>query len=280
MIRVRPMTIADLPLGMRLKAQAGWNQTEADWRRFLWLQPDGCFVAELDDIPVGTTVCFIFGPVAWVAMVLVDQAVRGRGIGTALMRHALEFLDGRAVRSVRLDATPLGRPIYEKLGFAAQYTLRRYAGIPADLNEGPLLTAALRPDDWPDVVSLDRQLTGASREALLHRLQEEGADAFRVLRREGRFLGYLTWRPVADAVMVGPCLASCSTDGMDLLIDAFHRLAGRRIFVDVPEGNRLAVALLERSDLAFQRQLLRMTRGDPVHEDLELLWASSGPEKG
>src|SRR5579884_3061580 len=101
MIAIRPMTAADLPLGMRLKDRAGWNQAEADWRRYLRLGRDGCFVAELDGTPVGTAVAFVFGPVAWVAMVLVDEAVRGRGVGTALVRHALAFLDGRSVRSVR-----------------------------------------------------------------------------------------------------------------------------------------------------------------------------------
>jgi hypothetical protein len=55
MIRLRPLTAADLPLGLRLCGAAGWNQTEADWRRFLDLQPDGCFVAELDGTAVGTT---------------------------------------------------------------------------------------------------------------------------------------------------------------------------------------------------------------------------------
>src|SRR5205823_2979194 len=87
-----------------------------------------CFVAELGGAAVGTTACFLFGRVAWVAMVLVDEAARGRGVGTALMRHALAFADDRGIRSVRLDATPLGRPIYEKLGFVAEYPLTRYAG--------------------------------------------------------------------------------------------------------------------------------------------------------
>ena len=31
-LRIRALTAADIPLGMRLKAQAGWNQLEADWR--------------------------------------------------------------------------------------------------------------------------------------------------------------------------------------------------------------------------------------------------------
>src|SRR5437867_4267393 len=111
MIHLRLMTGADLPLGMRLKQQAGWNQLETDWRRFLDMQPDGYFVAEMDGVPVGTTATCIFGPVAWIAMVLVDAAARGQGIGTALMRYAIIFLERQQVRSIRLDATALGRPI-------------------------------------------------------------------------------------------------------------------------------------------------------------------------
>src|SRR5438552_875414 len=97
MTHVRPMTAADLPLGLRLSHQAGWNQTEADWKRLFACQPDGCFVAEWDGTPVGTTTTAIFGEVAWVAMVLVDEAARGRGVGTALVGHALEFLDRRRI---------------------------------------------------------------------------------------------------------------------------------------------------------------------------------------
>ena len=41
MIRVCALTAADLPLSLRLCGAAGWNQTEADWRRCLDLQPDG-----------------------------------------------------------------------------------------------------------------------------------------------------------------------------------------------------------------------------------------------
>src|SRR5437870_5411367 len=129
MFHIRPMTVADLPVGMRLKQQAGWNQTEADWRRFLALEPDGCFVAERDGAPVGTTTTCTFGPVAWIAMVLVDPAVRGQGIGKALMRHALAYLDRCGVRSIRLDATPMGQPLYEQLGFQVEYPLARYEGM-------------------------------------------------------------------------------------------------------------------------------------------------------
>src|SRR5205807_2729579 len=110
-MRIRPMTSADIPLGMRLKQQNGWNQLEADWQRLLALEPGGCFVAEVDGVGVGTAGACVFGPVAWIAMVLVDAERRKQGVGTALMEHALAYLNGRGVRSVRLDATPLGQPL-------------------------------------------------------------------------------------------------------------------------------------------------------------------------
>src|SRR5690242_1093130 len=108
--RLRSMTSADMPLALRLREQAGWNQTEADLRRFLDIAPEGCFVAELDGLGVGTVAAFTFGPVAWIAIVPVDEAHRGHGIGKALMRYTLDWLDARGIRSIRLDATPLGQP--------------------------------------------------------------------------------------------------------------------------------------------------------------------------
>jgi GNAT superfamily N-acetyltransferase len=280
MIRIRPMTAADVPLGLRLSAQAEWNQTEADWRRFLGLTPDGCFVAEWGGAAVGTAVCFVFGPVAWLAMVLVDRAARGRGVGTELVRHALAFADARGVESVRLDATPLGRPIYERLGFLDDYLLRRYEGPAPHLIGFPDVTAALHPDDWPDVLRLDRRLTGADREAFLRRLHEERPETFRVYRRDGQFRGFVAWRPGANAELVGPCLAVSQEAGQEMLIDATRYLVGRRVVIDVPERHVRAVCVLNGFGLSYRRPLLRMTRGEAVPEELDLLWASSGPEKG
>src|SRR6266550_1105460 len=108
MIHIRLMTSANIAHGLRLTQQAGWNQRVEDWQRFLAMQPDGCFVAEWDGVFVGTTTTCLFGRVAWVAAVLVDEAHRRRGLGRALMQHALAFLEQQGVTTVRLDATPLG----------------------------------------------------------------------------------------------------------------------------------------------------------------------------
>jgi ribosomal protein S18 acetylase RimI-like enzyme len=70
--------------------------------------------AMLDDgyptIVHGLRFGYIFG-------VRVEPEYRGRGIATALTRETIAFLKRRQCRRIRLHASPLGRPIYEGLGF-------------------------------------------------------------------------------------------------------------------------------------------------------------------
>jgi GNAT superfamily N-acetyltransferase len=284
MVQFRIMTVQDMPLGMRLKEQAGWNQTESDWRRCLELQPDGCFVAERDGVAVGTVTTCIFGSVAWIAMVLVDVAVRGQGIGRALLDRALAFLDERGIPSVRLDATPLGRPLYEKRGFVEEYTLTRYEGTslaPTTAVNAPtkIAVCAVRSEHLEHVVQLDRQTTGTDREALLRRLFAECPDEWRMARRGEEVLGYAASRAGSRARQIGPCLATEEAGPM-LLGDAWKRHAGARVLVDVPVDNLAAVAAVGAAGLVPQRPLYRMYHGPRPQEHIEQLWASFGPEKG
>jgi GNAT superfamily N-acetyltransferase len=304
MIGLRAMTEADIPLGMRLKAQAGWNQVEADWLRFLHLQPDGCFVAQWNGHDVGTTTTCIFGSVGWIAMVLVDNDYRHRGIGTRLVQHALQFLDDRRVAAARLDATALGRPVYEKLGFVAQYELIRMEGVieceadqlaapvsgdplarSADVasqsTDGPSLICQPAGLEYLDIIGRwDRQATGTQRDKLLARLlAEPGSRAY--LAGDGAASGgYVISRSGARAAQLGPAAASSPAAGRALLDRAAADWTGQRVYVDVPSDNRAAVQWAEDRGLVCQRSFTRMVRGHCEPDDTQRLWASSGPEKG
>jgi GNAT superfamily N-acetyltransferase len=278
MIHIRQMTDDDLALGLHLCRQAGWNQTLADWQRFLKFQPDGCFVAQWQEIPVGTTVTTLFGPVSWISMVLVDEWARGRGIGTALLRHALEFLDQRGVLTIRLDATPLGRPLDERLGFVEQFELARYEGtLPPTPDASGVETAF--PEQWDALAALDEAATGTHRRGLLWRLFAEQPDEVRFVQRGDHTAGFLVARPGHRAIQIGPCVASPEV-GPLLFADAWHRYVGKAVFLDIPLSNQVATWLAESRGLTVQRHLTRMCRGVQRCECVEWLWASSGPEKG
>jgi GNAT superfamily N-acetyltransferase len=278
------MTAEDLPLGMRLKSQAGWNQTEGDWRRFLAMQPEGCLVAELDGASVATTVVTAFDAVAWISMVLVEERSRGRGVGKALMIRAVELGEELGCTTIRLDATPLGQPLYESLGFVTQYELTRFAGMAGRVGLAPSSTSqAVRvanSNDIGGILSLDASATGTHRDKFLSRLFAEEPAGVRVVEQHGQIAGYLAIRRGCDALQLGPCIAETDDAGCALLADSFHRHAGSRIYWDHPSSHLAAVQLAKSAGLAPQRQLLRMCRGAAVNDDVARLWASSGPELG
>jgi GNAT superfamily N-acetyltransferase len=277
-LHIRQMKTRDLRLGLRLSRQAGWNQTLSDWRRFFALGPEGCFVAELRGRFVGTTMTFISGRVAWIAMVLVEKAARRKGIATALLKHALEYLDAHKVRTVRLDATREGRPVYERLGFVPEYEVVRFEGRPKSAPAVKTVRNAT-PRMLNGVIKFDRRMTGENREKMLRALFSEFPENTRVVTRLRKLRGFVTMRSGRNAVQIGPCTATAKA-GPALLSDALNRCAEKVVLIDIPAVNVRAVQTVESRGLEVQRRFLRMYRGRRITHKVSTIWASSGPEKG
>ncbi len=119
---------------MALKEEAGWNQTEQDWLALFDFAPDGCFGIEIDGSLAATITAVTYDTgLAWIGMVLTAGRFRGRGLATALMRHALDYLSRKPVDWTKLDATSMGRPLYERFGFEYECDIERWVrpGVPA-----------------------------------------------------------------------------------------------------------------------------------------------------
>jgi ribosomal protein S18 acetylase RimI-like enzyme len=72
---------------------------------------------------------------AWIEDVVVDEAVRGRGIGEALTREAVRLAGERGARTVDLTSRPsreAANRMYEKVGFRKRETnVYRYESAPS-----------------------------------------------------------------------------------------------------------------------------------------------------
>jgi GNAT superfamily N-acetyltransferase len=78
-----------------LSRQAGWPHRREDWPTVLALSAG--FVALEGDRVAGTALVTRYGSeAATIHMVIVDTAMRGRGIGRRLMHFALLAVEGRA----------------------------------------------------------------------------------------------------------------------------------------------------------------------------------------
>jgi len=65
---------------------------------------------------------------AYVLNVFTEEGHRRRGLSSRLMRAALAWARGKRVSLVRLHASPMGRPVYESLGFEERPEMRLLLG--------------------------------------------------------------------------------------------------------------------------------------------------------
>ena len=278
------MTDDDIPAGVRLKEIAGWNQTAADWKRFLDATPQGCFVAEVDGKVCGTVTTIVFeNRFAWVGMVLVDPEFRSRGIGTALLERAVQYLDDVKIATIKLDATPQGKPLYEKLGFVSEYEIERWTLQRASPRNAriPNIRVSQSTELSPEILEIDRGVFGTDRSSLLKSLHREAPEFTNSVSAGAVVQGYALGRRGAFADHLGPWMSGNSSAAEQLLETFVTRSARQKLIVDRMKANKLAAGLLEGSGFGYSRTLTRMYRGvNGFPGKPDVLCAILGPEFG
>ena len=279
-MEIRLLRESDLPAALRLKELAQWNQTEDDWLRLLRLELNGCFCATIEGDVVATTTTTTYGSVlAWVGMVLVDPEHRRRGIATKLMQVAMDYLSKAGVETIKLDATPAGRSVYENLGFKEESLIERWEGV---AGSPPTARGTLDTDALGDALILDRDAFGADRSKLIEMLFEESS--FEPVAAEnptGRLSGYALARRGTDANYVGPLVANEANATTALLDGVLGQMNGQRVYVDLNSGFEGGRQILSERGFAKQRDLIRMSFGNESSAGLcPSIMAIAGPEVG
>ncbi|HRJ72730.1 MAG TPA: GNAT family N-acetyltransferase [Terrimicrobiaceae bacterium] len=273
-----PLVPALIASAVRLSEQAGWNQLAGDWERTLRLAPEGVKVwtDETGEVRASYSVIGYGRRVAWIGMILVDTAWRGKGLGKLAFAGALEDARAAGYAVLGLDATDLGEPIYRKFGFAVCRPIARWGGIlrSAAAPEG---TPEIREGFSPELAKLDRDVCGEDRSLVLADLADHGGRLIR-LEEDGRTEAYAGIRPGRNAFHLGPVVAR-SGDAAGRILDAAARvLGGRKVFADVFEMGSAAFAA---RGLEPMRQLQRMTL--PLERDClcrDGVWCAAGFELG
>ncbi len=285
MIHYRDMSPADIEAGLALCRASRWNQVRRDWELFLCLSPHGCRVAVKDERVIGTvaTVCYE-DRFSWIGMVLVDPAERGQGIGTQLLHEALAVLEDE--QSIRLDATPAGHAVYEKLGFVDEYNLSRM--------ERPLPVSEMRSEnnparpvteaDLPQVHEMDREVFGTDRSLTLKWMLEGAPGYAWVITRGSRIRGYMFGRHGFNFEHIGPVIAEDYETARQLVIACLNtqqKGQARSFILDASRHDAEWKLWLESIGFKEQRPFIRMFYGANPYPGLpEKQFAILGPEFG
>lgn len=236
---VVPFGTQHLDGALALSRQAGWPHRLADWEMALALST-GVVALENEKI-VGTTLTTRYGADrATINMVIVDEAMRGRGLGRRLMEAGLDAAHGSPCRLV---ATQEGLPLYEKMGFREVGAILQHQGFCATV-DAPVDVEWARPDHLPEIAALDQRAFGADRGGLISYLENIGR--FAVIRRGGHVAGFSAVRPFGRGEVIGPVVAENAEDARKLIL---FPMAGRRhafLRIDTTGASGLSSWLAER----------------------------------
>jgi len=235
---LRPLLAGDLDAAHALSLRVHWPHRLADWQ-FAFQFGSG-LAAERDGELVGTAMRWDWGPQhATTGLVIVDPRCQGRRIGYRLMQTLLAGLAGR---NVLLHATPEGRGLYERLGFARAGEVRQHQGtaLPAPL---VALDAGwrLRPADHNDssvLTALDAQARGMPRGALITELLAS-ADTV-VLDEDGQARGFAMLRRFGRGLSLGPVVAPDAEGAKALIAHLVGLNAGKFVRIDIDFDSGLA----------------------------------------
>lgn len=261
-MEIREFSRHDIPDALALCAQVNWNHIAADWERVLALNPQGCLGGFIDGKLKATCTFLAFGSLGWLGTFLVDQALRGHGLGTRLCEAALRRADGLGLETLALDSSDVGRPIYLKQGFqATDMGIALWTGPnPGRTADG---TLPLQEPHWAALMELDRASTGVDREAQLRGLWHEPGAAARVVLTGQGLAGFGFSRPGRLTGTIGPVVARDFATARPLfaalMADRKELDQGQPIGMALPDQPAVA-QWIGAQGLQMRRRNLRMFR--------------------
>lgn len=257
-LRIRSFRKTDIAFALEQTAREGWDSTSELFETMIMHDPNGCFVAELEGYRAGMVTTTCYQASAWIGNVIVPPEFRKKAIGSALMEHAVRYLESAGIRSIRLEADPLGVNIYRRLGFQDEYESPRFR-IDEYTFKSSSRVVRVSESDLAAVSEFDLQHFGDDRSRLLRLLFQNVVAAYRIPAR-GRLAGYLFVQPSRAGIRLGPWVAESMEVASDLLSAALSKTITTAI-VALPGINHAGVELLH--DHAFREtpSSLRMLRG-------------------
>jgi GNAT superfamily N-acetyltransferase len=279
-IAYRDMTMADIPAGLLLCRQAGWNQVARDWEIFLKLSPRGCRVATALGQVVGTVASISYQDrFSWIGMVLVHPDYRKQGLGMELLRQAMAILPPG--QTIKLDATAAGRQVYLKYGFVDEFELSRMEAKIDQPPRQPKAARLIQKADLPALAAFDEQRFGAHRGPLLTFVFEASRGLSFIADGANGISGYLLARHGNEFIHLGPVVAESREVAIVLVLEALASCSGRRVIIDSPQFDEGWREWLKSLGFSEQRTLMRMYHGNNDHPGLAgMQYAILGPEFG
>ncbi|MCP1419072.1 GNAT superfamily N-acetyltransferase [Pseudomonas laurylsulfativorans] len=265
---IRNMTRPELDELVDWAAREGWNPGFHDAELF-WATDPGAFIAACrgDELIGGGAITSYHGEFGFMGFFIVRPEYRGQGLGNTLWHARRERLLARLCpgASIGMDGVFAMQDYYAKGGFVFSHRNMRFrAGISQRSSQAgneDIVPLASVPFD--QVVDYDRTCFPAERAAFLSGWIAQ-PDALAVgCRRDGRLSGYGVVRRCREGCKIGPLFADDAQAANALYLRLAEFAEGGPLFLDAPQSNPAAMALVQQQAMTEVFGCARMYLGPP-----------------
>ncbi len=274
-LQIRIMTATDLELALDWAAAEGWNPGIHDGEAFRGADLEGFLIGEIEGEPIGSVSAVRYGErFGFLGFYIVKPERRGQGYGIQLWRAGLEHLQGRVLG---LDGVIPQIDNYRKFDFQISHRHIRHQGT-GQVGERDPAAVPLTEIPWEQLQEYDRDHFGYARPAFLEawiRLNWGYAWV-----ESGELQGYGVIRACREGFKIGPLFAD-SPQIADRLFQTLRiTAADQPVYLDIPDRNLEAQALVQCYGMQPVFECARMYAGEPPQVNLQQIYGVTSLELG
>ncbi len=241
---VERMSRDEVTLAVDWARAEGWNPGLHDAECFYQTDPQGFFAGKLNNqiIAVGSAVIYD-EHFAFCGFYIVDEKYRAQGYGMQLTEARLAYIGNR---NAGIDGVLEMTDNYERIGYRFAHNNARYALENRRISVEPLeYIIDLKNIPFEQLVTYDRRHFPAPRARfLINWIKQDQALALAYVK-EGQLQGYGVIRKCFNGYKIGPLFADSAAIATHLFEQLVTHAQGESVFLDIPENNPFAVALVQ-----------------------------------
>lgn len=265
MFQIRAMSNEDFPFAVKITGQVGWNLVEDDFKFMMELEPEGCFVAIDTGGRIGLATTINYGNIGWFGNLVVNEAYRNKGAGSQLVKHSVEYLLHKNVKTIGLYAYKNRIHFYNRLGFKydSDFMVMKGKGFPSPPNSS---VERAQESDIPKVVEYDESCFGSSRRKLLEPILLDQDNLCHIVTENGHVSAYVVTKVYRGMAELGPlvCPAERNSLALDLLKTVLDKLNGIEVSLFLPAKETTTINMLKGKEFIEEFHVARMFHGPPV----------------
>lgn len=232
------------------------------------LEPEGCFTLLDGQERIGIATTVSYGSVGWFGNLIVRPDKRIRGAGSMLVKHALEYLTRRNVKTVGLYSYTERIPFYQKLGFQndSEFIALKGKAFTSPMNAE--LQKATKAHAQA-IAKVDEECFGGTRTKLLEIIMADPDNRAYAFSENGKLSAFIMSKVYNGSADVGPLV--CEHGQIDvavqLLKQTLNDLNPREVSVCLSRKESAILDLLKEHGFSESFRVTRMFRGPFVGGD-------------